>query len=136
MARQRHNSESADPPLTLEQEVIADDLLWKAIEVSTYKRIMGLLENIIVDPRTELKIWEERQRRQAESNDSLAAACAAFLKEIEGVDLAPIEVIVIWFKKVFYLRPSEIERVLPVSNASQMLSRIGVKITTQQRQNA
>lgn len=132
MVQRRHQSESADPPLSLEKRAIADDLLWKAIEKDSYKRITGLLENIIVNPRTALKIWEERQRRQAETSVSIAAAVAAFLKEIEGVDLSPTEVCVLWCKKVFYLRPSEIERVLRVSNASQTLNRIYEKIATQQ----
>jgi len=131
MPRNRQSG-STGPPLSLEKRAIADDLLWKAIEEVSYKRITGLLENIIVNPRTALKIWEERQRRQAETSVSTAAACAAFLKEIEGVDLSPTEVCVLWCKKVFYLRPSEIEHVLRISNASQTLIRINEKIATQQ----
>jgi hypothetical protein len=124
--------QSTDPPLTPEQRVIAVDLLWKVIDKKSYEKVVKKFEELLLDPESAQKTRKERQRRQAETGVSIAEAYAAFLREIDGVDLSPQEVCVQFVKKVFYLRPSEIERVLLVSNASQILIRINEKIATQQ----
>jgi hypothetical protein len=85
----------ADP----EQIVTVMNLVEKLIGEKSYEAIIEKIEDLILDPGIGQKTRKERQRREDETGVSISEAIGAFLKELEGVNLKPLEVFALGFKK-------------------------------------